>query len=372
MANRWWFGASFGTFATLATLATVAACGGSSDDDGGAGGSITIDDLPKAVAEAQCGLYEKCLGDLYKVFLGAEDCVTITQRRVENGELAQLEAAVASGDVKYDGAAASKCLSEIANRSCDDLLQRTSATCDAAVEGNVATGGECDFDFQCQGQAFCKVTAGACPGACTDRQPAGSSCNDDDQCADGLVCYETTQACIAPVGDAQSCEGASAPPCEPGYLCIGGDEAAGTPGTCKPSDDAFNGAVGEACSFQTGTLCSVNLACVIDDFATLSGTCTAKAAAGGTCTPASIPPQCPFDQYCAGAPTDPSGTCTALPTDGQPCVDVLGDPACAPYARCENGTCRDLQANGGACATPAVCYSNVCIGGACRASECAQ
>jgi hypothetical protein len=365
MTKHSWIGACF------ASLTLLGACGGSSDDDSGGGDSIALADLPREIAEAQCALYQKCLGDLYAVFLGAEDCVTLTQRSVENGELAQLEAAVNAGDVKYDGKAAAACLGQIADRSCDDLLQRTNDTCDQALEGNVAVGGQCDFDFQCQGTAFCKIAA-ACPGECTARQPAGSSCMGDDQCADGLLCSETTQACIAPVGAGQTCGGASAPPCAPGYLCAGEDENAGTSGSCKATDTVFTAAVGEACNFKTGTLCTPSAACVIDDLANASGSCMAKAAAGGTCTRASIPAQCPNDQYCAGAGTDPEGTCTALPGDGEPCVDVLGDPRCAAYTRCENGTCRSMQTNGGACTTNAVCYSGVCQGGACRASECAQ
>jgi hypothetical protein len=361
-----WIGPSCVAFVLLG------ACGGSSDDDGGGGDSLALGDLPRALAEAQCGLYQKCLGDLYAIFLGAEDCVTVTERRVENGELAQLEAAVSAGEVKYDGLAARACLDEIAARSCDALLERETEACDKAVEGNVAAGGECDFDFQCQGQAFCKITGSACPGACTNRQPAGSSCTDDDHCADGLVCSEQTSACTAPAGETEACEGASAPPCAPGLLCIGEDETAGTPGSCKTASSVFVAAVGEACSFQTGPLCVSSAACTIDDLATLSGTCAAKAASGAACKRASIPAQCPDDQYCEGSGANPDGICTALPGDGQPCVEVLGEQRCAAYARCENGTCRNMQTNGGACATGAVCYSGVCQGGACRASECAE
>lgn len=352
-------------------LVMLPACGGSNDDDDGSGGTLALGDLPRALAEAQCGLYQKCLGDLYTVFLGAEDCVTLTERSIENGELAQLEAAVDSGDVKYDGHAAKTCLDQISARGCDALLERENAACDQAVEGNVAIGADCDFDFQCQGQAFCDV-ASSCPGKCTARQAAGSSCTDDDQCADGLLCSDKTNACIAPVSAGATCGGASAPPCAPSYLCAGEDEDAGTSGTCKASNEVFTAAAGQACSFKTGALCVPSAACTIDDLANLSGTCAVKAAAGGTCTRASIPPQCPSDQYCAGAGADPEGTCTVLPADGEPCVDVLGDPRCAPYTRCESGTCRAMQTNGGACTTAEVCYSHVCQGGACRASECAN
>jgi hypothetical protein len=365
MSKPGWIGAG------CVALVMLGACGGSSDDDEGNGGSIAIGDLPKALAEAQCGLYQKCLGDLYTVFLGAEDCVTLTERSIENGELAQLEAAVESGDVKYDGQAAKTCLEQISARSCDALLERENAACDQAVEGNVAVGSDCDFDFQCQGQAFCKIESG-CPGKCTARQAAGSSCTDDDHCADGLTCSETTNACIAPAGAGQACGGASAPPCSPSYLCAGEDENQGTSGTCKASNEVFTAAIGEACSFKTGALCVTSAACTIDDLANLSGTCSAKAAAGGSCTRASIPAQCPSDQYCAGAGVDPEGTCTTLPLDGEPCVDVLGEQRCGAYTRCESGTCRALQTNGGACSTAAVCYSQVCQGGACRASECAE
>lgn len=343
-----------------------AACGGSSDDDGG-GKTVGIDQLPGEVAKAQCALYQKCFGDLMQLFLNGEDCLKVSEERVKNGEIGQLASAVDSGKVSYDGAMAAKCLDELAARSCDDLVNRLTPSCDATAEGSAAVGESCSYDFECKGTAFCKLDGG-CPGKCTERQAAGASCKGDDDCQDGLVCGNATKACVKPAALGEACGGGVQPECAPTLFCVGDQAATKTPGTCKALGEVFVGKAGESCSFQDGKLCSTDLSCVYEAAPPATGTCSARVGSGAACKRFSIPSACPSGEYCDGTGLD--GTCKALPGPGQKCVQVLNEDTCAPYSRCDGGTCVALQANGGPCSSGAVCYSETCVGGSCKVNAC--
>lgn len=348
---------------------SIAACGGSSDEGGGAGGSVAVGDLPAEVAKAQCSLYEKCFGGLATLFLKGEDCQKVLEERAKNGELGQLGTAVGSGKVKYDGAMAAKCLQEIAARACSELTNRLSASCDAAAEGSAAVGEDCSYDFDCKGTAFCKYS-GACPGKCTDRQAAGGSCTQDDDCQDGLVCGNLTNACVKPAGPGEPCGGGVQPECAPTLFCVGADAQSKQAGTCKALSETFAAKSGESCSFQDGTLCTTDLSCAYSAPPPAKGACTARVGSGGACKRLAVPSMCPTGEYCEASGTSLDGTCKALPGPGQPCVKVLSDDACAPYSRCDGGTCVALQQNGGPCSSAEVCYSETCVSGACKANGC--
>lgn len=345
-----------------------AACGGSSDDGGG-GKTVSIENLPAEVAKAQCSLYEKCFGGLFQFFTNGEDCLKLTEERVKNAEIGQLAAAVDAGKVKYDGAMAAKCLADIAARSCDELANRLSDACDAAAEGSAAVGESCSYDFDCKGTAFCQLD-GACPGKCTERLAAGAACKQDDDCQDGLVCGGATQACVKPGAVGEPCGGGVQPECAPTLFCVGDQAATKQAGTCKALNEVFAGKAGDSCSYQDGTLCATDLSCAYETLPPTSGKCTARVASGGACKRLSVPSMCPTDEYCDGAGTSPDGTCKALPGPGQPCVKVLDNDSCAPYARCDAGTCVALQANGGPCGSGNVCYSETCVSGTCKANAC--
>jgi hypothetical protein len=65
-----------------------------------------------------------------------------------------------------------------------------------------------------------------------------------------------------------------------------------------------------------------------------------------------FPDECPDDQYCALPAVNPlgGGQCTAKPKAGAKCAAGLGDSLiCAPYARCDNGVCRDIAHAGEDC-----------------------
>jgi len=347
---------------------TLAACGGSSDDGGG-GSSVSISDLPGAVAKAQCGLYQKCFGDLFQFFSQGEDCVKLNEERAKNGEIGQLQAAVDAGKVKYDGAKAAQCLSDIEGRSCDELTNRLSDACDAAAEGSAAAGESCSYDFDCKGTAFCQFQA-ACPGKCTERLAAGASCESDDNCQDGLVCGGSTQACVKPAASGQPCGGGVQPECAPTLLCVGDDAQAKQAGTCKAMGEVFAAKAGDPCAYQDGTLCTTDLSCIYDAAPPAKGKCGARVGSGAACKRMAVPSMCPTGEYCDAAGTSNDGTCKALPGAGQACAKVLGDDRCAPYHRCDAGKCVGLQANGGPCGDDETCYSETCQSGTCKINSC--
>jgi hypothetical protein len=344
-------------------------CGGDSDDGGGGAKTVSLDDLPTEVAKAQCALYERCYGPVFSLFTGGEDCVTLTVERVKNGSVGQMQAAVAAGTLKYDPALAATCLSEIAAKACDALTDRLGDACDQAAEGSAAVGEDCSYDFDCKGTAFCKFDGG-CPGKCTERLAAGASCSSDDDCQDGLVCGGATQACVKPAAVGQPCGGSVAPDCAPMSLCMGDDSSQQQAGTCKAFSEVFAGKAGDGCSYADGNLCAGDLSCVYDAPPPATGKCAAKVGSGAACKRLSVPQSCPAGEYCDGTGAATDGTCKALPGAGQPCAKVLGDDTCAPYARCEGGTCVALQHNGGPCANDDTCYSETCVGGTCKVNAC--
>jgi hypothetical protein len=353
--------------APLLIGASLLASCGSSDTGGGTSGTVPLDQLAPELAKTECGLYEKCVGSVFGVLLGGEDCVTLTERRIDNGGVGALSAAVNAGTVKYDGAKAAACLKEIAGRDCSQLDDRSSETCDQAAEGSVAVGGDCNYDFDCQGLNYCKFS-GSCPGKCAPHEAAGGTCAKNDDCQDGLICSKQN-ACVKPAALGEACGGGVQPDCASTLFCIGDDAKAQKAGTCQDVATAFSAKAGDTCSYATGPLCTSDLVCVYDAGVT-SGTCQAKVASGAACKRVAVPGQCPSDPYCDGSGQTLDGTCKQLPGDGQPCAQTPIGNLCAAYTRCQNGSCVSLQGDGGPCSQDDVCYSQRCVQGVCKANAC--
>ena len=353
---------------TLA-LGLAAACGDSesgSDDDNGV--SIPLEDIPAQYASAICSAYTNCLGDLFAIFRPGEDCVKNTTIQLEE-ELAGLPALVEAGRIKYHGTKLRACLDEVSGSDCSALNQRAPETCEAALEGTIAEGGDCELDEECEGAQYCRVDGG-CPGTCTRLEQAGGVCSDNSDCVSGLMCGETGR-CVAPAKADEACKQGE-PDCGAGYLCLGEDAAANTPGTCRQVESTFSGKTGDDCSLETN-LCATGYACEITKLDPIGGTCAGMVGSGDTCR-AAFPDECPADEYCllGGNPLDPlEGNCTPKPKAGEPCGKGLGPASdqCAPYARCDAGVCRELAHLGEGCTVKATCYSGRCIDGACVAAN---
>ncbi len=349
----------------------VAACGGKDFDSQGLGGDagssgsaegIPIEELPAEYGKAVCQAFTSCVGDLWSFFRPGEDCVkefTITAEE----ELATLPDAIAAGRVKYHADKVQRCLDDLASRTCEAFSQRESASCQAAVEGTVAEGEACKLDAECRGDQYCKHGA-ACPGVCVPYEAAGGACTSNDQCKSGLKCGDNGR-CVAPAKSHQACQQGE-PDCAEGLLCLGEDAGKRLPGKCYPIAEALSAQQGEPCSLDSA-LCVAGSSCEITSVAPLGGTCAAQVEADAPCR-AAFPDECPDDQYCQLDPNPLNGgTCTAKPKAGEACAKGVGADAniCAPYARCDDGVCRELANAGEACNADDTCYSGHCVDGAC-------
>lgn len=345
-------------------LGVATACGNDSGGDGAASG-LPIEELPAGYAEALCGVIQNCYGDVLQIFRAGEDCVANATVQAEE-DLATLPNAVDAGRVKYNGVQAQKCLDEVAAAGCEFLSEREPESCKLALQGTVEAGGECELDAECEGDQYCDV-ADACPGTCKALEQAGGLCRGSSDCVSGLKCNDATGRCVAPPGEGEACKGGE-PDCSDGYFCLG--DAANMPGECVSLEQAFGGKVGDDCGTQTG-LCATDLVCEITAIDPPRGTCGEKVGAGDTC-PVAFPDACPADEYCAEINLlTLEGTCTSKPKAGEPCGMNLGGAAeiCAPYTRCDSGTCRELAHLGESCTANSTCYSDHCFEGACVASN---
>jgi len=340
-------------------------------DDGSGGGDdrgIPLAEIPAEYAAALCSAYESCVGEVIELFVPGEDCVQKVTIQLQE-ELANLTELVDKGRVTYYPDKAQACIDELSAAGCSFLIERAPASCEAALVGTVAEGGDCELDEECEGAQYCKV-GDACPGQCASLEQAGGLCTGNGDCVSGLTCGETGR-CVAPAQAGEQCKQGE-PDCTPGYICLGDDAAKKTPGKCLEIEATFAGKAGDACSLAE-QWCGSGLVCEIDSVAPVSGKCVEKVGAGEACR-AAFPDQCPGEQYCVlgGSQADPfAGTCTPKPEAGKPCGKGLGETAsiCAPYARCDGGVCRELAHLGEGCTLNATCYSDHCRDGACVASN---
>ena len=345
-------------------LAAAAGCGGSSDE-GLIDHEITLTELPPVYAKALCDAQRSCLGDLLSILLPGESCETNAETSIRD-ELPRIEQAIAAGKVRYDGTKLQACLDKVRAQGCTNGPEP--AECTAAVDGTVAVGGDCSMSLVCAGgETYCKTDA-SCPGKCAPRETAGGLCTRDSECAANLRCSEQTQRCVEPAAQGAAC-GAGAPDCRGGLFCVGADDNAGRQGQCQTLDNAFSVTAGDSC-LMSAPFCEPNLRCVVENFNQATGMATTRCAqpvASAAPCQLAYPDVCPGDQYCAVATGSLTGTCTAKPGNGQPCVRRTQDedPMCAPNTRCDGGTCRQLQKLGGSCQTDDVCYSGNCIASGC-------
>lgn len=354
-------------------LMVFAGCG-SSDSGGSTAGSgtttgPTIDEVPAKFASVTCDVANQCFGSLLKVFLNGEDCVTRTQRGIEDGDLGQTKKLVADKKLTYDPAKAQACLDAYKAGGCAQLDTRAPAACDDVFGGKTAVGGDCTVDAECTPGNFCEAGS-ACPGKCAARKGEGVACTKDDQCADNLKC--TGQKCAKPVAEGGQCGGGTGADCKAGLTCSGADDKTGKPGTCKTTAAAFSAKVGEACDVIQGQFCELGAACELAA-ASASGItwkCAAAYTSGGACK-ISYPNGCPSGEYCPvnlkSMPLKLDATCTKLPANGETCgLNTDGVPEiCGPYAVCTAGKCAEKQRLDGSCTNDAGCYSERCKGGKC-------
>jgi hypothetical protein len=249
-----------------------------------------------------------------------------------------------AGRIVYDAAQGAACLTGFQALTCTDLTPGggfpNPAACDAALTGTVAAGGNCYTGDSCQAGYCTSDYTQSCPGTCQPFAQLTQPCN-VVPCAGGLACdfSVTTPVCKTASGLNGAC------PCQDAYWC---DGSGGSPGVCR----AFRTA-GGACGYF-GFECAAGFECVGAGFPTPPGTCQAVVG-GGTACGATAP--CGAGWVC-------SGTCTSLPSVGQPCVQGSGGIDCiGGYCPgVPNPTCQAYKAPGAACTVAFECASGSCSG----------
>jgi hypothetical protein len=321
-----------------ALVLAVAACGGG----GGASKAIVLADFADDLQSAQCERLARCA--MFPDQASCEAYFRVTQD-------VSLAGAVSSGKVRYDGAAASACVDQTAQQSCDlsTAAGRTApAACIQMLAGTVNGGDPCELDAECASGTCefpdnCPET-GCCTGMCRPAPSpgaAGADCARDRDCQSGLVC-STQKQCLAPAAAGGDCR--TDRECADGLGCI--NPLSTMPGTCRPLPH-----LGEACPYSR--CADQNLRCDVGG----TNTCVALGLPGATCR---------TDANCSPYMTcnTTSHQCEALPSLGMPCTTACqGASYCQLDSTTGAGVCAAPQANGAACESHSACASDYCFVG---------
>lgn len=319
------------TLALFALLALLGACGDNLPPP------VPIDDYEAAVREAECSFLARC-GEVESVAtclalsLGPGLTITANQR-----------AGVIAGAIRYDGAAARRCVDAIALGDCDvssESERILAILCQPPLAGSLRDGETCRLSEECRSQV-CSVPScdmACCSGRCIgDTPPAipgpGQPCP-DSVCAAGLACHLGGCERLLPAG--ASCEQRDG--CDYGLLCLDG--------RCQTPP-----VLGETCSGicrDRGTRCDPD-----------TQTCVPVGLAGAACSITADPSGCSVIYAC-----DRTGHCSAGIALGQPCG--LGDRCAGARAFCDTaldgspGVCALPRADGAPCTRDAGCTSLHC------------
>ena len=286
-------------------------------------------------------------------------------------DLADLIASVDAGKITYDGEKAAECIATMKTSSCSD---EEPAACDEVWQGNAAPGGECTRDEECAA-GYCDESQG-CPGACTAYKQAGEACTFDDICTIGYDCIDDLCKAQPEIVDGAPCEAFDR--CAGISVCVADKEGVET-GTCQSRLSLFRLGEGAECDitqYQDSysgfvkhdvALCKPGLSCVVESTDLANGTAVSscqKALASGAECGYGAPDPCPSDEYCTADPTADklSGTCTKLPLEGEPCLDLQTVQAkCGPSLQCEdNNICTPPKVLGDSCTQNKDCVSGHC------------
>jgi hypothetical protein len=173
------------------TLGSMGCGSGDGNDD-----ISLFDDLYRELALARCEKeFDCCPQDSVAAYSSVENCTTHNEYYTR--ELAgQIQWAVLSGRVLYDGARARECMAVIRGLECTQY-QADDLGC--FVVPLVDSGGQCNLDFECV-TGYCSFETHTCA-----TLPAlGEQCNRD--CAQGSYCDFRTSVCEAAKADGAECQ----------------------------------------------------------------------------------------------------------------------------------------------------------------------
>ncbi len=250
------------------------------------------------------------------------------------------------------------CMNSLGGAGCDTNLDSVAA-CDQVLQGTLAADAECSSDFQCA-SGYCN-TSETCPGVCEATLAAGSPCDSDSQCNFGLVCdFDVDPSvCATPAAKAdqgEACEYDDQ--CKYGLFCLITDFETYV-GACEPWL-----ALGDLCNGDgnMGMVCEPGLAC-----SSTSGECENQTVVGvgETCDNETL--VCDFSQRAICMEGDVTGTCLALPGDGEACL--MENCWAGNYCGADT-ICHTMGDIGDACTEDNQCLSNWCDVTTCGYAPC--
>jgi cysteine-rich repeat protein len=238
----------------------------------------------------------------------------------------------------------------------------------------VCGNGAVEWPESCDNNVGTPLSCDGCSATCRFE-----SCDDSNPCT-ADTCGPQLGCRNAPVPDGTACPDGSV--CNGAETCIEGACNGGTPLNCNDNNtctkdmcDPVTGCVVPHPPEPSGTPCSDNNLCTLNDTCNGSGTCTPGAPLvcmdGRECTIDTCNPQtgCVFSNRPGACMDDgnpctgdvcSSGTCThPAGNEGASCEDGL---FCTVSDTCHNGVCRNGPAN--TCTDGALCTTDVCDEGA--------
>lgn len=238
---------------------------------------IKLDELGTKMGSLFCGIVYSCCTpmeqtELFQDFpmqpMNEAECNTQLKALFEKEILADLQAGVMAGRLKYDETLAGTCFASMDGQC--SVLQNdgpfSGPGCEKVFVGLVADGGDCASEQECATTGhFCDMPQGAMMGKCVAPPTEGQTCANGYQCADGLACafINNMGTCVKPLADGQMCT---------------------TDAEC----------ISELCDFNTslciprkalGTDCFASYECVDNAYCEMQmKKCTAQKAGGEACT----------------------------------------------------------------------------------------
>jgi|GEM_PF-2936372 len=272
------------------------------------------------------------------------------------------EAAIAVGDLVFDGSKTRACLDALTDPTCtfaNWISLFDAPGCVDVLVGQVPEGGACSTHVVCAGRpdTYCSIAA-SCPGVCARKLTVGQPCEYGTLCAAGLTCGDGGCKPVVSAGAGEACDDENGPYCSVFLLCAKDDAGARA---CRTYLENSTADVGEPCS-PSEVSCKPGLSCGLREGA--APWCVERVAAGAPCSNA-IPDMCPSGYRCS-ATVGVDRTCVPLPNVGEPCQGQYTETdGCQSPALCVEGTCQPGLKNGAACQTATQCLSGACVEDSC-------
>ncbi|MCK8499214.1 Dickkopf N-terminal cysteine-rich domain-containing protein [Myxococcus fulvus] len=302
------------------------ACGGDED--------VSMEEFGTQVVQALCARAQRC-GE-YARASACEDDMRRWNQPEYLGLGTRYEDSLESGRLRFDGAAARRCLDALRGRSCSEPALSDAArwygieyepACQLFVRQGSTS--QCGMNLDCGPEGYCGHTSqNACEGVCTPRGAEDQTVTRPWMCASGLVLAGSPSRCVRPLEENAPCtlqsgNGAILPqPCARGLWCdVSGYR------TCRRV-----GAEGDICENWQYYPCGPSLVCN-------DNRCAQPVKEGHYCTAPAYDESSAFQQvvcqrelFCDAAPESP-GLCRPRRTERQEC---RWDNECAEGLLCKD------------------------------------